>query len=129
MATFIDSGFKWYIIISILTVVCVVNLICTVYLTLAFCDQFIVQCNEKDFMNNAFYWANAVIAIITFVVLILIFYYVMKVRKIWESEALKQKQRIEMKRIRQRSAADSLRTGVTNPVNNNSFEDNSHSNC
>lgn len=122
MANSIDSDFKWYIIISILSVICIVNLICSVYLTLAFCDRFIVECKETDFINNGFYWANAAVAIITFIILILILYYVLKVRKIWETQAIRQKERIQMKRIRQRTAADSIRIGATNQMNTNSVE-------
>lgn len=90
---------RWYIVLSILTVVCIVNLILAIYVTLGLCDEFIVKCRDSDIINYPLYWTIIAIAIITFIILILLFYYIMKMRKVWEAEALKARQSIQMRRV------------------------------
>ncbi len=113
MPFIILTSTRWYIVLSILTVVCVVNLILAIYVTLGSCDQFISSCNESQIMNYPLYWTIISIALITFVVLILLLYYIIKVRKIWAAQALKENQNMRMKALNKQNRQ---RNGNNNPA-------------
>jgi uncharacterized membrane protein len=101
---------RWYIVLSILTVICVVNLILAIYVTLGSCDEFLRGCKDAQIMNYPLYWTINAIALITFVLLILLLYYLMKMRKIWAAQALKEKENMRLKVLnkqnRQRNGND-----------------------
>jgi hypothetical protein len=64
-------------------------------------------------MNYPLYWTIISIALITFVVLILLLYYIIKVRKIWAAQALKENQNMRMKALNKQNRQ---RNGNNNPA-------------
>lgn len=130
MPLLILTDFRWYIIISILTFVCVVNLILAVYVTLGLCDEFIVKCREGDVVQSPLYWTIVSIALITFVILILLLCYVIQMRKVWEAQRIKIKQEFELRKLRKEIQRDA---GNNNqPSHNQQFgssNDANQSNC
>ncbi len=129
MPFIILTNTRWYIVLSTLTVVCVVNLILAIYVTLGSCDQFITRCNNSQIVNYPLYWTIIAIALITFLILILLLYYLMKMRKIWAAQALKERENIRMKQNRQRNTNNNNRALQSNDQQTASVEIPVTSNC
>ena len=120
----VDSPFKWYVILSILTVICIVNLILAVYFAIGLCSSFANNCE-----TNTWFWINIAISLVVLLILVLLLYLVLKQRNVWESRRRKQKNRIQM-RLKQRTTADSLRIGATNSMDRSYLDSNRNStNC
>lgn len=106
----IESPLKWYIILAILTIVCIVNLVLAVYLAIGFCNSFANGCTLTPL-----FWVNIAVSLVVLVILVLLLYLVLRQRRVWESRRRKQKNRIQM-RVKQRTTADSLRIAANNSL-------------
>lgn len=82
--SFLVSRKRWYIIVSTLTIICIVNLVLAIVVPSVECNIFVLKC--PNILTHWIYWIVVVIGVISFIILVGLLYHVLKLRKSWESD-------------------------------------------
>lgn len=120
---------KWYIIFSILTLVCLANLVLAVIASALVCDEgFALQCDELDNWKSPINWIVIGIALVTFIILIYLLFHVVKIRKQWELEAQRLQKEYEMRVMSRKLMRMKKMNKSEQPNNNNDANSENNSN-